>query len=62
MPYLALDDTREEAMDRLIAQAHTDADLTLSACDDPQDVAGRRIKEMLESLPTAEPTKTLMSP
>ena len=34
MPYLALDDTRQEAMNRLMAQAHTDADLTKSVCDD----------------------------
>ena len=61
MPYLALDDTRKEAMDRLIAQAHSDADLALSACDDPQDAAGRKIKTLLESLPATDPTKTLVA-
>ena len=61
MPYLALDDTRKEAMDRLIAQAHSDADLALSACDDQQDAAGRKIKALLESLPATDPTKTLVA-
>ena len=51
MPYLALDDTRPEAMDRLIAQAHTDADLTKSACDDPNNEDGRMIKRLMHDLP-----------
>jgi hypothetical protein len=41
MPYLALDDTRLAAMDRLIGQAHTDADLTKSTCDDPNSEDSR---------------------
>jgi predicted acylesterase/phospholipase RssA len=61
MPYLALDDTRIEAMDRLTAQAHTDADLTMSACDDPKDPSGTKIKALLESLPVLDPSKTLVS-
>ena len=48
MPFLSLDDTREEAMDRLVAQAHSDADLTRSACDDPQNQDGQAIKALLE--------------
>lgn len=32
LPYLALDDTRDEAMDALIDQARTDADMTNSKC------------------------------
>ncbi|QEP30354.1 patatin-like phospholipase family protein [Pukyongiella litopenaei] len=61
MTYLALDDTRAEAMDRLTAQAHTDADLTMSARDDPRDPSGSRIKALLESLPALDPSRTLVS-
>lgn len=61
MPFLALDDTRDGAMDRLVAQAHTDADMTLSACDDPNDDAGRRIRSLLGSLPTLERSRVLVS-
>jgi hypothetical protein len=32
VPYLALDDTREAAMNALITQARTDADMTNSRC------------------------------
>jgi len=32
LPYLGLDDTREEAMDALVDQARTDADMTNSKC------------------------------
>ena len=32
LPYLGLDDTRDEAMDALIDQARTDADMTNSKC------------------------------
>lgn len=51
MPYLALDDTRSEAMDRLVAQANTDADLTKSACDDPNNEDGRMIRRLMNDLP-----------
>ena len=51
MPYLALDDTRPEAMDRLIGQAHTDADLTKSACDDLNSEDGRMIRRLILDLP-----------
>ena len=50
MRFLSLDDTREEAMDRLVGQAHSDADLTRSACDDPQNRAGQAIRSLLDSL------------
>jgi len=60
MPYLALDDTRTEAMDRLTTQAHTDADLTMSACDDPTDASGGKIAALLKSLPALDPAKTLV--
>ncbi|MBI2260726.1 MAG: patatin-like phospholipase family protein [Caulobacterales bacterium] len=51
LPYLGLDDTRPEAMDRLIAQAHTDADLTKSACDDLHSEDGRMIRGLMNDLP-----------
>ncbi|WP_298337804.1 patatin-like phospholipase family protein [uncultured Erythrobacter sp.] len=53
MPFLALDDTRPEAMDRLIAQANTDADLTKSACDDPHNAEGQMIRRLFEELEPA---------
>ena len=56
MPFLALDDTRPEAMDRLVAQAHTDADLTKSACDDPNSDDGRMIRRLLNELPAMPAT------
>ena len=51
MPYLALDDTRPGAMDRLIGQANTDADLTKSACDDLNSEDGRMIRRLMLDLP-----------
>lgn len=51
MPYLGLDDARPEAMDRLVAQAHTDADLTKSHCDDPSHPDGQMIKRLMLDLP-----------
>lgn len=51
MPYLGLDDTRPEAMDRLIHQAHTDADLTKSACDDRNSAEGAMILRLMNDLP-----------
>ena len=51
MPYLGLDDTRQEAMDRLMAQAHTDADLTKSVCDDPNSEDGKMICRLMDELP-----------
>lgn len=59
LPFLALDDSRDEAMDRLVQQAHTDADATRSACDDPNDADGQLIRAMLESLPPLDPARTL---
>ncbi len=56
MPYLALDDTRPEAMDRLVAQANTDADLTKSACDDPNSDDGRMIRRLMTVLPAMPAT------
>lgn len=56
MPYLALDDTRPEAMDRLVSQAHTDADLTKSACDDSNNSDGRMIRQLMNDLPAMPAT------
>jgi hypothetical protein len=56
MPYLALDDTRPEAMDRLIGQAQTDADLTKSACDDGNSEDGRMIRRLMTELPAMPAT------
>ena len=56
MPYLALDDTRTEAMDRLVAQANTDADLTKSACDDRNNEDGCMIKRLMHDLPAMPAT------
>jgi hypothetical protein len=56
MQFLALDDTRPEAMDRLIGQAHTDADLTKSSCDDPNSEDGRMIRCLMTELPAMPAT------
>jgi uncharacterized protein len=52
MPFLGLDDTRPAAIERLIQQAHTDADMTKSACDDPNNPNGCLIRTLMESLPS----------
>lgn len=59
MPFLALDDSRPAAMDRLVQQAHTDADITLSACDDPNNSDGQLICALLSSLPELNSDRTL---
>lgn len=56
MPFLALDDTRPEAMDRLIGQANTDADLTKSSCDDPNSADGQMIRRLMTELPAMPAT------
>lgn len=61
MPYLALDDARPEAMDRLIGQAHTDADLTKSSCDDPNSQDGRMIRRLMSELPAMPATGAVWS-
>ena len=62
MPYLALDDTRPAAMDRLVGQAHTDADLTKSACDDPNSNDGRMIQRLMYDLPAMPATGAVWRP
>jgi hypothetical protein len=61
MPYLALDDTRQEAMDRLVQQAHTDADLTKSACDDDANTDGAMILRLMHDLPSMPATGAVWS-
>ncbi len=56
VPYLAMDDTRNEAMDRLVQQAHTDADLTKSVCDDRGSEDGAIILRLMNDLPTMPAT------
>ena len=51
MPYLGIDDTRKEALDRLIRQAYSDADLTKSHCDDSTDQDGQMILRLMLDLP-----------
>ncbi len=51
MPFLGLDDTRQEAMKRLVRQAHADADLTKSYCDDPNNEDGKLICRLMHELP-----------
>ncbi len=52
LQYLGLDDSRPEAMNALISQASTDADMVRSACDDPGNPQGQLIHNLMMSLPT----------
>ena len=51
LPYLNLDDARDEAMERLIVQANTDADRIKSLCDDTGNQDGRMIRKLMYALP-----------
>ena len=51
MPYLALDDARPAAIERLIQQAGADADIAKSACDDPRNDDGQTVRSMMMDLP-----------
>ena len=51
MDFLGLDDARETTRNRLIQQAHIDADLTKSACDDEFNAEGRMIRNIFEEIP-----------
>jgi hypothetical protein len=51
MKFLALDDARPVAVDRLIQQASNDADLAKSACDDPNNPEGQMVKALMMGLP-----------
>jgi hypothetical protein len=49
-------------MDRLVAQAHTDADLTKSKCDDPNSDDGRMIWRLMHDLPAMPTTGAVWRP
>jgi hypothetical protein len=51
MPYLDLDDTRSAAMEALIAQARTDAEMTNSRCVDLASREGRMICGLFQDAP-----------
>ena len=51
LEYLALDDARKGAMDRLVQQASSDADITKSSCDDPRSEEGRMVRSLMMDLP-----------
>ena len=57
LPYLDLDDTRPEAIDALINQARTDADMTNSRCADAASREGRLITGLFNDAPAAGGTK-----
>jgi uncharacterized protein len=56
LEYLGLDDAREGAMTRLIQQAHADADLIKSACDDTNNTDGAMVKALMMDLPAMPET------
>ncbi len=56
MPFLALDDARKAAVDRLIQQANSDADVTKSACDDLNNADGRMVRALMMDLPAMPAT------
>jgi len=51
MPYLGLDDTRDEAMEALINQARTDADMTNSLCRRTDAPDGQLICQLFSQAP-----------
>ena len=51
LPYLDLDDTREAAMDALVNQARTDADMTNSRCGTERDEVASLICALFEEAP-----------
>ncbi len=54
MPFLELDDTSEEAMDALVRQARTDADMTNSKCGDANSREGRIISAVFDDAPVLD--------
>ena len=57
LPYLDLDDTRPEAIDALVNQARTDADMTNSRCADATSREGRLITRLFTDAPAVGVTK-----
>lgn len=51
VPYLGLDDAREEAINALIAQARTDADMLNARCGDPESIIAKLVCGAFESAP-----------
>ena len=49
--YLDLDETRPEAAEALVMQAHADVVETLAHCADDTDADGKRLKALLMTLP-----------
>lgn len=58
MPYLELDDTRPEAMQALINQAHTDADMTNSRCHNGKTHEGDLVRSLFETAPAVAGEQT----
>ena len=61
MPYLELDDTREEAIEALINQARSDANMTNSECNNPNSCEGKLICALFEDAPVANPENSPVS-
>jgi hypothetical protein len=55
IPHLGLDDTRANAIDALINQARTDADMTNSQCGDSNSREGRMISRLFSDAPGKPP-------
>jgi hypothetical protein len=51
MPYLDLDETRTEAMDALINQGRSDANMTNSWCNDPNCREGKYVSALFNEAP-----------
>ncbi|MES3110493.1 CBASS cGAMP-activated phospholipase [Sphingomonas aurantiaca] len=51
LPYLSLDDTREQAMNALVNQARSDADMTNSRCGNDRDEVAKAICALFEDAP-----------
>ncbi len=51
LPFLSLDDTRRAAIDALVNQARTDADMTNSRCGAAPDPASQTICDLFENAP-----------
>jgi hypothetical protein len=52
--YLSLDETSEAAAQALIRQANSDANLTNSRCNNPQDEDGHRVNQLFMKMPTQQ--------
>lgn len=61
MPYLELDDTRDEAIQALINQARSDADMTNSECNNPNSPEGKLICGLFHGAPVANPENNPVS-